>query len=223
MKRFLAGMLTMALLVVGAFFVLFGMLREPGTGRMHDVSLGPGIRPSQPPADLRPGETWLGDVDLTSSALVTPDGPLRDVRAKATNVRVMESGLAVGDVTLVATLPFAVAAKQVGEGVALYDAGGGLAGVRRSAEVLGLELAISATGRVSVDHGDLLIVPETVDVGLPGLVNDALSSAARDLVTVRQAIEGLPERLVLTAITVRPSGFEATLRGTDVVIARPGA
>ena len=222
MRRFLAGMLTMLVLIVGGFVVLFGALRQPGNTIPRDVSLGPGVRPSQPPADLRPGETWLGDVDLTSSALVTPDGPLREVHAKGTNVRVMDSGVRIGEVTLVATLPFAVAAAQIGQDVSLYDAGGGLAGVRRRAEVLGFDLAISAVGRVSVEDGGLLIAPEQIDVGLPGIVNDALSQAARDLVTIRQSIEGLPERLVLTAISVRPHGFQVTLRGVDVVLAQAG-
>ena len=77
-------------------------------------------------------------------------------------------------------------------------------------------------GRVSVEDRGLLIAPEQIDVGLPGIVNDALSQAARDLVTIRQSIEGLPERLVLTAISVRPHGFQVTLRGVDVVLAQAG-
>ena len=66
-KRFLAGMLTMLLLVVASFVVLFGVLREPGTSTPREVPLGPGVRPSAPPTDLAPDETWLGDVDLSAS------------------------------------------------------------------------------------------------------------------------------------------------------------
>lgn len=205
--------------VVAVFVVLFGMLRDPGTQVPHDVSLGPGVRPSQPPADLGPDETWLGDVDLSSSALVTPQGPLRAVEATGINVRVTRDGLRVGEVRLVATLPFDVAEEQVGQGVQLYDAGGNRVGVRRSATLLGVDVAVSATGTVRAVGGDLLITPESVDIGLPGLVNDALSNAARELVTIRQSIQGLPAGLHLTDVTVRADGFRATLRGTDVTIA----
>lgn len=222
MKRFLAGMATMLLLIVVGLVVLFGVLRDPGTSTPQDVSLGPGVRPSPPPADLGPGETWLGDVELTSSSLVTPEGPLQQVHATGTNVRVLDSGVRIGEVRVVGTLPFAVVADQVGAGVTLYDAGGGLAGIRRQGEVLGLTLSVQATGRVQVENGELLITPASVDVGLPGVVNDALSQAARDLVTIRQRVTGLPERLVLTGIEVRPNGFRATLRGQDVVIAGAG-
>ncbi|HRC40626.1 LmeA family phospholipid-binding protein [Nostocoides sp.] len=222
MKRFLAGMLTMLLLVVASFVVLFGVLREPGTSTPREVPLGPGVRPSAPPTDLAPDETWLGDVDLSASSLVTAQTPLRQVRATGTDVRVTSAGVRVGSVRLVATLPFEVAAAQIGAGVRLYDAGGGLAGVRRSAEILGIELTIRASGQVSVDKGDLRIQPVSVDVGLPGIVNDALSGAARDLVSIRQSITGLPEGLTLTGIEVQPDGFRVTLRGTDLVMAGPG-
>lgn len=209
----------MLAIVVAAFVVLFGMLRDPGTQVPHDVSLGPGVRPSQPPADLGPDETWLGDVDLTSSALVTPHGPLRAVEATGNNVRVTRDGLRVGEVRLVATLPFEVAEEQVGQGVQLYDAGGNRVGVRRSATLLGMDVAVSAAGAVRAVGGDLLITPESVDIGLPGLVNDALSNAARELVTIRQSVQGLPAGLHLTDVTVRADGFRATMRGTDVTIA----
>jgi hypothetical protein len=57
---------------------------------------------------------------------------------------------------------------------------------------------------------------------LPGFINDAISQAARELVTIEQSIEGLPPGLRLTAVTVGPNGFRATLRGTDVTIAGSG-
>lgn len=222
MKRFLAGMATMLVLVVVTGLVAASRLGSLGTTTPHAVPMGPGVSPSAPPTDLGPDETWLGDVDLTSSALVTPDGPLRDVHATGTNVRVTTTGLRVGAVTLVATLPFEVAAEQVGHDVRLYDAGGGLAGIARSATVLGQDLTIRATGKVSAAAGDLLIEPQTIDVGMPGLVNDALSGVVRELVTVRQSIQGLPPGLRLTAVTVGANGFRATLTGTDVTIAGRG-
>lgn len=222
MKRFLAGMATMLVLVVVTGLVAASRLGSLGTTTPHAVPMGPGVSPSAPPTDLGPDETWLGDVDLTSSALVTPDGPLRDVHATGTNVRVTTTGLRVGAVTLVATLPFEVAAEQVGHDVRLYDAGGGLAGVARTATVLGQDLTIRATGKVSAAAGDLLIEPQTIDVGMPGFVNDALSGVVRELVTVRQSIQGLPPGLRLTAVTVGANGFRATLTGTDVTIAGRG-
>ncbi len=222
MRRFLAGMATMLALVVAAAWILVSYAGDLGTRTPHEVPLGPGVSPSAPPTDLGPGETWLGDVDLTSSALVTPEGPLRNVHATGTNVRVTAGGLRVGAVTVTATLPFDVAATQVGHGVVLYDAGGGLAGVRRTATVLGQDLTIRATGAVSAVNGDLRIEPRTIDVGLPGFVNDALTAAAQEVVTIQQSIQGIPPGLRLTAVTVRPDGFAATLKGTDVTIAGSG-
>lgn len=212
-------MATMLVLVVVLGFVAASRLGSVGSTTPHAAPMGPGVSPSEPPTDLTPDETWLGDVDLTSSALVTPDGPLRDVHATGTNVRVTRAGLRVGAVTLVATLPFAVAAEQVGRDVRLYDAGGGLAAVARTATVLGQDLTIRATGKVSAEGGDLVIVPQTIDIGMPGVINDALSGVVRELVTVRQSVQGLPPGLRLTAVTVGPHGFRATLKGTDVTIA----
>ena len=212
----------MLVLVIGAGTWWLSSAGRAGTTIPREAPLGPGVRPSPPPADLGPTETWLGDVDLSSSSLITPDGPLRDVHATGTNVRVTSGGLRVGEVHLQATLPFEVAAQQVGHGVVLYDAGGGLAGVRRSTEVLGVEASIRATGKVSAVGGNLLITPVSIDVGLPGFINDAISQAARELVTIEQSIEGLPSGLRHTAVTVGPNGFRATLRGTDVTIAGSG-
>lgn len=209
----------MLALTVLAGWAFMSYAADLGTRTPHAVPAGPGVRPSDPPTDLGPGETWLGDVDLSSSALVTPQGPLRDVHATGTNVRVSGDGLRVGTVTLTATLPFEVAATQVGHGVVLYDAGGGFAGVRRTATLLGQDLTVRATGVVSAVNGDLRIEPRTIDVGMPGFVNDALSAAASELVTIQQSIQGLPPGPRLTAVAVGPNGFAATLKGTDVTIA----
>lgn len=211
----------LALILVGGW-ALVSYAADLGTRVPHEVPLGPGVRPSAPPSDLAADETWLGDVDLKSSALVTPKGPLRDVRGIGSDVRVSTRGLRVGKVTLTGTLPFDVAAQQIGHGVVLYDAGGGLAGVRRTATVLGQDLSIRATGVVRAVDGDLRIEPKTVDVGLPGFVNDTLSAAVAELVTIQQSIQGLPPGLRLTAVSVGPNGFAATLEGSNVTIAGGG-
>ena len=218
MGRFLAGMATMLVLVVVGLVGLLASAESP-TSVPTAAPLGPGVRPSAAPADLAPCETWLAEVDLSANSLVLPDGPLQQVTAHGTNVRVAADGLRVGDVKVDAVLPFEVAARQVAPDVVLYDAGGGRAGVRRTQHVLGVDLNIRATGTVHAENGQLLILPESVDVGLPGVVNDALSEAARRLVTIRQPVEGLPPGLRLTSVSVAPEGFRASLRGQDVRIA----
>lgn len=222
MRQFLAGMVTMLLVIVLALAALLITLGQPGD-TVSQAPLGPGVQPSTAPSDLGPDETWLGDVDLSSSSLVTPAGALRDVQAVGTNVRVTDSGLRVGQVVLDATLPFETAAEQIGSGVELYDAGGGLAGIRRTGSVLGIEMTVSATGRVTAENGNLVIEPQNVETSLPGLIDGAISAAARRLVTIRQSVEGLPEGLRLTDVSVAANGFPATLEGTDVLIAGAGS
>jgi hypothetical protein len=73
---------------------------------------------------------------------------------------------------------------------------------------------------VSADGGQLLIEPETVDLGGPGFVNAAASTLARSLVTIRQDVAGVPEGMTLTAGEVTAEGVDAQLNGTDVVIGR---
>jgi hypothetical protein len=73
---------------------------------------------------------------------------------------------------------------------------------------------------VSADGGQLLIEPETVDLGGPSFLDAAASTLARSLVTIRQDVAGVPEGMTLTAVQVTPEGFDAQLTGTDVVIGR---
>ena len=127
----------------------------------------------------------------------------------------------VGTLALDATLPFDVAATQIGEGITLTDAGGGLVGIERSADILGQNVRIAATGRVRAEGGDLVIEPESVDLGGPAVLDDLLGFAARTLVTIRHTIDGLPAGLRLTDVSVSATGFAAHLDGTDVVLAEP--
>ena len=221
MRKVAAGAAGMLLLLILAFGALFIAVSEPGSTRAHPAPLGGGVRQLDPPADLQPNETWLGDVNLTTSALVTPDGPLSDVHATASNVRAGSAGLMVGTLALDATLPFDVAATQIGEGITLTDAGGGLVGIERSADILGRNVRIAATGRVRAEGGDLVIEPESVDLGGPAVLDDLLGFAARKLVTIRHTIDGLPAGLRLTDVSVSAVGFAAHLDGTDVVLAEP--
>lgn len=171
-----------------------------------------------PPSDLRRGETWLQAVDLDSTAVLSPDGGFRDVRATGQDVRMTSTGLRVGTLRLQATLPFDAAARQVGRGVQLYAAGGGKAGVRRTATVLGRQVQVRATGTVRAVAGQLVIEPETVDLGGPQVLDAALSATVRRLVTIRHTLKGLPAGMRLTHVEVTDGGFRATLDGTGVVL-----
>ncbi len=113
-------------------------------------------------------------------------------RANGSGVRFGADGLQAARLDLAATLPFATVAEQVGDGVRLYAVSGGLAGVERTATILGRDVTIRATGTVRADRGQLLIEPETVDLGGPSFVDSAASAAARSLVTIRQDVPGVP-------------------------------
>jgi hypothetical protein len=193
--------------------------QTPGTqtpGTQRPVTPAPGS-PEQPPDNVAPGETWLGDVELRSSQVQTADGPLRDVHAQGSAVTLTADGLRAGRLTIDATLPFETAADQIGEGIELFPVGE-LAGMRRSVELLGRQVDIEATGRVRAEGGRLVIEPETVDLGSFEWIDRIASAAVRSLVTIRHTVTGIPAGMGLDTVDVRPDGFRVELSGSDVRI-----
>lgn len=217
MRAFLAGVLTtlVGLAVAAAFAVSSLPVVDPAQAAPPSPAT-----PSVPgaPGSVAKGETWLADVDLASSRVLTSDGPLTDVTAKGAGVRLTSKGLRAQRLDLEAVLPFSTAAKQIGKDVQLYDAGGGRAGVRRIETILGRRVAVRATCTVTAVNGQLVIVPETVDLGGPGVLDTALSTAARRLVTIRHTVTGLPAGVRLTGVKVEQGGFRAKLTGSEVVL-----
>ena len=82
--------------------------------------------------------------------------------------------------------------------------------------VLGRDVAVSATGTVRAEDGLLVIEPQTVDLGGPDLLDDALSATVRRLVTIRQQVEGLPQGMRLTRVEVSATGFRVHLEGSRI-------
>ena len=221
MKPFLLGVVsTLAVLALTIAVLVLSL----GSGGRDGASATPTPTPSPgssgPPADLADDETWLGSVDLRSADVVSADGDLTDVVASGTGVRFSAEGLRAERLDIDATIPFATVAEQVGEDVTVYDAGNGKTGVEREVTILGRDLTVRATGTVSADGGQLLIEPETVDLGGPAFLDSAASALARSLVTIRQDVAGVPEGMSLTQVEMTPNGFDARLDGTDVVIGR---
>ena len=64
----------------------------------------------------------------------------------------------------------------------------------------------------------LVVEPQSIDLGGPGVLSRATASVVRRFVTIEHAIEGLPEGLVLLEVDVRDDGFRADLEGDDVVL-----
>jgi hypothetical protein len=174
-------------------------------------------QPPTAPATVAPGETWLGDVELSSEDVRTADGPLQDVAASGVGVQLTEEGLQADRLDLLATLPFETAAEQIGDGIELYPAGD-LAGMRRTVEILGRQVPIEATGRVQAVDGQLVIEPQTVDLGSAEWVDRLASAAVRAFVTIRHTVTGIPEGMRLDTVEVQPDGFRVELSGTEVSI-----
>lgn len=215
-KQFVLGATTMLVALVLALLALVRSVGSPGS----DAGV-PVPRPTataSAPADLGRGETWLGEVLLTSNRVVTADGGLQDVTAVGSDVTLTPEGLRAGRLDIDASLPFATAAAQIGGGVRLYAAGDGLAGLSRQVSVLGRRVEVRATGAVRAEGGRLVIEPETVDLDGPDWLDAAASSVVRELVTIRHTIEGVPEGMALTSVSVQGDGFRAHLRGADVTI-----
>jgi LmeA-like phospholipid-binding len=222
-KNFLLGVgATLAVLALGLVVLVLSL--DSGASGTAGASASPGptsaATVAQQPADLAEDETWLGAVELRSQDVVSSKGDLVDVVATGSGVRFSQDGLEAQQLDIDATIPFATVAEQVGEDVTVYDAGNGKTGVERQVTIFGQGITLKATGTVSADGGQLLIEPETVDLGGPSFINAAASTLARSLATIRQDVAGVPEGMSLTAVQVTPEGFDAQLNGSDVVIGR---
>ncbi|MFW5472338.1 LmeA family phospholipid-binding protein [Knoellia sp. CPCC 206450] len=220
MKQFVLGATTMLVALVVALLALVWSVGSPGSGA--DVDVPTASAPARPtaPADLARGETWLGEVRLTSSQVVTGDGGLEDVTAVGSGVTLTGDGLQAQRLDIDASLPFATAAAQIGGGVTLFAADDGLAGMRRQVSVLGRDVEVRATGSVRAQGGQLVIEPQTIDLDGPDWLDTAASSIVRELVTIRHTIEGVPDGMALTSVSVQADGFRAHLRGADVTISQ---
>ncbi len=223
MKNFLLGVgVTLAVLALGLVVAVLAL----GSGASGTASAPASPSSSTPatvaqqPDDLADDETWLGAVELRSQDVASAQGDLVDVVAVGSGVRFSEAGLSAQQLDIDATIPFATVAEQVGQDVTIYDAGNGQTGVERQVTILGRDITLTATGTVSADGGQLLIEPETVDLGGPSFLDAAASTLARSLATIRQDVAGVPEGMTLTAVQVTPEGFDAQLSGSDVVIGR---
>lgn len=222
MRRFLLGVLTGALVVALSLVALVVAASRPADSAASPAP-SPGTAATaapSPPRALGRDETWLDTVELDSASVVTPDGGFRDLHATGRDVRMTAQGLRARQLRIEATLPFDAAARQVGGDVQLYAAGAGRAGVRRTASFLGRTVTVRATGTVTARGGQLVIEPQTVDLGGPDLLDTALSAAARRLVTIHHTVQGLPAGMRLTHVTVTEGGFRAHLDGSDVTLSR---
>ncbi|OUM42551.1 LmeA family phospholipid-binding protein [Arthrobacter sedimenti] len=220
-KDWLIGALGMVLVLAVAVGILWWVVSNPvGEGEArpeasptvdHERLPGGG-----PPADLREGEVWLGDLALDAGTVVSGDSTLRNVRAVGQGVVTGPNGLVAARLAVDATVPFEVVADDLGDGTVVRAADGGQAMVVRTVEALGRELRVVATGTVEVETGRLVVKPESIDFGGPDFLSDATAAVVRRLVTIEHDIEGLPEGLVLQDVTVQSDGFRANLLGEDV-------
>jgi hypothetical protein len=225
-KNFLLGVgVTLAVLALGLVVLVLslgsgasGAAGGPASPAPTSPAPTSSATVAQQPRDLAEDETWLGAVELRSQDVVSAKGDLVDVVATGSGVRFSSAGLEAQLLDIDATIPFATVAEQVGQDVTVYDAGNGKTGVERQVTILGRDITLQATGTVSADGGQLLIEPETVDLGGPAFLDSAASALARSLATIRQDVAGVPEGMSLLAVQVTPDGFDAQLTGTDVVI-----
>ena len=223
MKNFLLGVgATLAVLALALVVLVLSL----GSGASSATGTTASPRPTgsatvaQQPTDLAADETWLGAVDLRSQDVISAKGDLVDVVATGSGVRFSQKGLQAQTLDIDATIPFATVAEQVGQDVTVYDAGNGKTGVERKVTILGRDITLKATGTVTAEGGQLLIEPETIDLGGPSFLDAAASGLARSLATIRQDVPGVPTGMSLDAVAVTPQGFDAQLSGTDVVVGR---
>lgn len=220
MKPFLLGVATTLAVLAAGLVALLVILSSGSPDPQAVPATDPPRSTAQPPDDLADDETWLGTVDLRSADVVSADGELADVVASGSGIRFSAAGLRAGRLSIDATVPYETVAAQVGQDVRIFPAEDGRAGIERTVTILGRDVTVSATGTVVADGGQLLIEPETVDLGGPGFLDAAASALARGLVTIRQDIPGVPEGMTLTGVEATPNGVAVQLNGADVVITR---
>jgi LmeA-like phospholipid-binding len=224
-KNFLLGVGATLAVIALALVVLVLSLGSGAAGATPSVAAPTpsptgSVAVAEQSTDLTADETWLGAVELRSQDVVSAKGDLVDVVATGSGVRFSDAGLRAERLAIDATIPFETVAAQVGQDVTVYDAGNGKTGVERKVTILGQDLTLRATGTVTADGGQLLIEPETVDLGGPAFLDSAASTLARSLATIRQDVPGVPQGMSLDEVAVTPQGFDARLSGTDVTIGR---
>lgn len=223
-KQFVLGAVSMLVALMLALFALLYSVGSPGSGQAVDA---PAATASASPShsaddghDHGSEGTTLTSVRLTSDEVLSPDGELTDVSAIGSGVTLTDEGLRAERLDIDATLPFATAAGQIGAGVTLSAAPEGRAALRRTVNVLGREINVRATGQVRAVDGQLAITPDTIDLDGPDWLDSAGSAVVRRLVTIRHTVQGVPEGMALTAVSVQADGFHAHLRGSDVTLSR---
>lgn len=215
MARFLAGVLTGVVVVLLAGFLTL-MWLVPGSNA-PPPPLPP--VPTQVPSP-GPGETVLGRAALTSVLVQTTAGTLADVSASGQGVTLSDQGIRANQLTINATLPFSTIADQVGGGIELFAVSTTRAGVRKRITILGRDVDVTAVASVGAENGQLVITPQSVDLGGPGWIDGAASGALRQIGTIRHTVEGLPDGMHLVAVSVADTGFRARLEGSQVAITR---
>jgi hypothetical protein len=216
----LVGVAVTLLLLVLAAAVLFWSVSEPAGGTTaapSPTASSPGTGTGTPPDAPAEGETWLGAVGFEAGTVLTSEAELLDVEATGDDVVAGPDGIRAGRLDVTGTVPFALVAARLGEGTTV-SADGSRAAVLRTVEVAGRELRVVATGDVEVEGGRIVVIPRTVDVGGPDFLADTLGGLVRELVTIEQEVEGLPEGMELVDVTVQDDGFRARLEGEDVVV-----
>lgn len=222
MKNFFLGVAaTLAVLfavaALGAFVLSSGTPDDASTPTPTATSSAATV--VAPPGDLREDETWLKDFELRSADVISPQGDLDNLVAKGSGMRSSPGGLLRAQrLDIEARVPFRAVAEQVGGDSRLYAVDAGRVGVERRVTILGREMTVRAISTVVADQGQLLIEPESVDLGGPAFLDSAASAIARTLVTIRQDIPGMPDGVELSEVTVSGAGFRVLLNGTDVTI-----
>lgn len=178
------------------------------------------VAPALPAAAQTPGGARLTFERLEGSGgvLTTPQGRVEDLELTGRDVVVAGSTMTMGTATVDGVVPFGVVAKQIGPGTTVSAIGEGQARVTRSVEVLGRRLGISATGRVDVVDGAIVVEPVSVETGGPRWLEGFVARTAGRFVSLRHDVEGLPEGLEMERASVVDQGIRVHLTGEDVVL-----
>jgi hypothetical protein len=217
--RLIGAVGMLLVLVIAVALLWFAVSTPAGSGSEAAPSSGTAEgAPAEAPGTLDGDAVWFADLELDAAVLVTAGSELRDVRAVGRGVLTGPEWMTAEHLTVDATVPFDVVARELGEGTEVRAGDDGQATVVRTVEALGREVGVTATGTVDVVDGRLVMEPRSIDVGGPDVLSQGIATVVRGLVTIEHEIDGLPEGLELRDVTVQDDGFRAELAGEDVVL-----
>jgi hypothetical protein len=227
----LVAVLVLLVVLVGALVVVDRVGVGIAEGQVAEQVAARGGLAAEPDVDIT-GFPFLtqalsGEYDdvrihLTAEQLGQPAGTRADIALRGVHVPLSDvlSGsvqqIPVDAVDGTATLSWPLLALQLGGDTTLSRDGDGIR-LTKTVEVLGFEFALTASGTVSLQDGDVVIDVDDASAGAVDVPDFALEQAA-ELLDFRYPVPALPFGLQVTSLTPADDGAVIAVEARDTVL-----